>query len=207
MSDTRTDAEPAGEPEPQDGRDDRVRPRELVLLFVTVVALAGMVFFGLRWKELHDDEVERQDVEESAGQFLNALFEWEGQTVDEDFDRILSMATGDFAEEAQSTFNDDEVRQNLREENAGSRADDLDIFVRSINGDEARVFAVVDVTAASAAFPDRRADTVRVEIGMTKEGGEWKVFDVNLLDGLNLGLPADPSATGDSGDGGGGEGG
>jgi hypothetical protein len=29
-----------------------------------------------------------------------------------------------------------------------------------------------------------------VEIGMHHEGGEWKVDDVNLLDGLNLGIPA-----------------
>ena len=200
MTETRTDAgDDEAEPE-VDSRRDSIRVRELVLLVVAVLAIAGMVFFGLRWKELHDEEVQRQDVEEAAGQFLDALFEWDGANIDEDFDRILEMSTGEFADQAQDTFNDDATRQQLREENAGSRADDLDIFVRSINGDDARVFAVVDVTAASAAFPDRRADTVRVEIGMTKEGGEWKVNDVNLLDGLNLGLPTDPTAT-ESGEG------
>jgi hypothetical protein len=175
---------------------DRVRARELVLLVIAVLGIAGTILFGLRWKELHDDEQSRQDVEQAAGEFLNALFEWDGSTIDADFDRILDFATGQFEEEAQATFADDETRQALREGQAASRAEGLDIFVRSLNGGDARVFAVVDVTAVNAEFPDRRADTVRIEIGMTRTGGEWKVYDVNLLDGLNLGLPADPAAGG-----------
>jgi Mce-associated membrane protein len=185
--------------------DGGIRVRELVLLVVAVLAIAGMVFFGLRWKELHDEDVKRQDVEEAAGQFLNALFEWDGATIDADFDRIMDFATGQFADEAEATFADDATRQQLREKQAASRAEELDIFVRSIDGDQARVFAVVDVTAVNEDFPDRRADTVRVEIGMTKVDGQWKVDDVNLLDGLNLGLPsgggADSGAPADSGNG------
>ena len=130
-----------------------------------------------------------------AGQFLNDLFEWDGTTIDDDFDRILDHATGQFAEEAQATFNDDDIRQSLRENRAGSRMDELDTFTRSIDGDEARVFAVVDQTAANQEFPEGRADTVRIEIGMTRVDGEWKVFDVNVIDGLSLGLPSAPDAT------------
>jgi hypothetical protein len=175
--------------------DAPVRVRELVLLAVAVLAIVGMVFFALRWKDLHDTEVERHDVEEASGQFINALFEWDGATIDEDFDNILSFATGDFEEEAQATFADDDTRQQLREKQAASRVEELDVFVRSIDGNDARVFAVADVTARNIDFPDRRADTVRIEIGMHKTGGEWKVYDVNLLDGLNLGLPATDATT------------
>jgi hypothetical protein len=193
--DDAVDADADRSDRPRRTDDAPVRPRELVLLAVTVLAIAGMVLFGLRWKDLHDTEVQRQDVEETAGAFLNALFEWDGATIDADFDDILSYATGEFESEAQATFADDATRQELREKQAASRAEGLDIFVRSIRDDTARVFAVVDVTAVNEDFPDRRADTVRVEIGLTDVDGEWKVDDVNLLDGLNLGLPADPEVT------------
>jgi hypothetical protein len=73
--------------------------------------------------------------------------------------------------------------------------DELDTFTRSIDGDEARVFAVVDQTAANQEFPEGRADTVRIELGMVHEDGEWKVFDVNVIDGLSLGLPSAPDTT------------
>lgn len=181
---------------PGDARvaDDRVRLREVVLLVVAVLGIVGTVFFGLRWRELHDQEQRRDEVQDAASAFLTALFEWDGTTIDEDFDRILTYATGDFEQEAQSTFNDDEIRQSLRENRAGSRMDELDTFVRSIGDDQARVFAVVDQTAANAEFPEGRSDTVRIEIGLQREGGDWKVFDVNVLDGLSLGLPTQPPA-------------
>ncbi len=171
-----------------------VRPRELILLFVAVLGIAGTIFFYLRWSDLNDEAQQQDEVEDSAQEFIEALFTWDGTTIDADFDRILSYATGDFEQEAQSTFNDDEIRQSLRENRAGSRADELDTFVRSIDGDEARVFAVVDQTAANQEFPEGRSDTVRLEIGLTREDGEWKVFDVNVLDGLSLGLPSAPAA-------------
>ncbi|HEY8060092.1 MAG TPA: hypothetical protein VID94_15120 [Acidimicrobiales bacterium] len=205
MSDARDETESAdagevdpaeAEPtEPRARRDEGVRLRELVLLAVAVLGIAGTVFFGVRWKELDDAEAQRTEVEDAAGQFLNDLFEWDGTTIDDDFDRILDHATGQFAEEAQATFNDDDIRQSLRENRAGSRMDELDTFTRSIDGDEARVFAVVDQTAANQEFPEGRADTVRIEIGMTRVDGEWKVFDVNVIDGLSLGLPSAPDTT------------
>ena len=173
---------------------DGIRARELVLLVVAVVGIAGTVFFGLRWKELDDAQADRAEVEDAASLFLEALFTWDGTTVDADFDRILSYATGDFEEEAQATFNDDGIRQSLRENRAGSRMEELDTFTRSIDGDEARVFAVVDQTAANAEFPEGRADTVRIESGLTRVDGQWKVFDVNVIDGLSLGLPSVPSS-------------
>ncbi len=188
-----------GGPDDFDGHDvdtrepDGIRAREVILLVVAVLGIAGMVFFGLRWKDLRDAEAERDEVEDAAAVFLNSLFEWDGTTIDADFDRILDHATGEFAEEAQATFNDDEIRQSLRENRAGSRMDELDTFTRSVDGDQARVFAVVDQTAANAEFPEGRSDTVRVEIGLVHEGGEWRVFDVNVLDGLSLGLPSVPA--------------
>ena len=182
--------EPAERPAERD--PDRVRVRELVLLAVAVLGIAGTVLFGLRWKDLRDAEADRAEVEEAATEFLNALFEWDGTTIDADFDRILAFSTGEFEEQAQATFNDDEIRRSLRENRAGSRMEELDTFTRYVEGDEARVFAVVDQTAANAEFPEGRSDTVRIEIGIRREDGDWKVFDVNVIDGLSLGLPSVP---------------
>ena len=193
VSDTRNDAHDEGA---DDGpRSDGVRPRELVLLAVAVLGIVTTVFFGLRWKDLHDDEVQRQDVEESANQFLNAMFEWDGATIDEDFDRIIGFSTGEFEEQARSTFANDETRQSLAENRASERAESVDVFVQSIQGDDARVFGVVDVRATNASLQVPRADTVRVEIGMTKVDGEWRVYDFNVFDGFTLGLPSGAAET------------
>lgn len=196
--DAELEAEPAEDPGDDGGKAERdehpVRLRELVLLVVAVVGLVGTVFFYSRWHDLQEEADQRTEVEESAKDFLQALFTWDGTTIDEDFDRILAFATGDFEQEAQATFNDDQIREDLTTNRAGSRAEELDTFVRSLNGDDARVFAVVSTRVANAELPQPRADTVRIEIGMTREDGEWKVYDVNVLDGLSLGLPTDSAS-------------
>jgi Mce-associated membrane protein len=176
------------------GADAPVRARELVLLAIAVLAIAGLVLFGLRWKDLHDAEIQRQDVETSASEFLNAMFTWDGATINEDFDRILSFATGDFEEEARGTFADDQNREDLAANQASERADDVTVFVQSIEGDDAEVFGVVQIRAANNNLPTPRADTVRVRALMTKVDGEWKIYRFDVLDGLSLGLPVEPDA-------------
>ncbi len=69
------------------------------------------------------------------------------------------------------------------------------MFVQSIQGDDARVFGVVDVRATNASLQVPRADTVRIEIGMTKVDGEWQVYDFNVFDGFTLGLPSGAAET------------
>ena len=83
------DEAPSG-PGERDG--DGIRAREIVLLVVAVLGIAGTIFFGLRWKELDDAEADRAEVEDAASEFLDALFTWDGTTVDADFDRILAYA-------------------------------------------------------------------------------------------------------------------
>ncbi len=173
--------------------DAPVRVREVILLGVAVLGIAATVLFGLRWKELHDEEVARQDVETAAGEFLNALFEWDGATINEDFDRILGFATGEFEEEARLTFADDTMREQIAENQVSERAEQVDVFVQSIQGDDARIFGVVQIRAANSSLPTPRSDTIRVDFGMVEDGGEWKVYDVNVLDGPNLGLPVEPT--------------
>lgn len=133
------------------------------------------------------------EVEAAATVFTTALFEWDGETIEEDFDAILDFAAGDFEAEARATFADEATRQALRENRASERMTDLEVHIESIDGDDARVFVTAEILAASVQIPDPRADTIRAEIGLTRIDGEWKVYDLNLLDGLSLGLPDEPA--------------
>jgi Mce-associated membrane protein len=127
-----------------------------------------------------------EDVEAAAEDFVMALFDWDGATIDDDFDEVLTFATGTFQDEAQATFDDDATRQGLRESEASERVEDSQVHVESFDGDRATVFATVDVLAANNQLPSPRADTVRMEIRLVLVGGEWRVEQLTLLDGLSL---------------------
>ena len=97
-------------------------------------------------------------------------------------DNILDYATGEFADQAEQQFADDDTRAALREVQASSRVEVRDLFVQSFDGDKGRVFAVVDQTIANNQFPNPRSDQVRLEIGMRKVDGDWKVSTLDVLE-------------------------
>ena len=154
----------------------------VVLAVLAIAGLAGTLFFGFQWNQERTADNAQASMETTASDFLVALFDFDGRTIDEDFDNILSYATGDFADQAEAQFADDDTRAALREVQASSRVEVRDLFVQSFDGDRGRVFAVVDQTIANNQFPEPRSDQVRLELGLRKVDGEWKVATVDVLE-------------------------
>ena len=154
----------------------------VALAILAVGGLAGTLFFGFRWNEERRADQAQAAMETTASDFLVALFDFDGRTIDEDFDNVLGYATGDFADQAEAQFADDDTRTALREVQASSRVEVRDLFVQSFDGDRGRVFAVVDQTIANNRFPQPRSDQVRLEVGLRRVVGDWKVATVDVLE-------------------------
>ena len=171
-----------------------ILPREMVLLAVAVLGVVGtLVFFG-KWRDLDRQESERTSVVTTSQAFAEALFTFDHTTLNDDFDRIVDFAVEDFAEEADDVFNNEDTRRALIENRVGSRAEAVDVFVQSVDGDRARAFVVVDQRVANADFPEPVADTVRVNLGLAKKDGKWKIADVTVVTGPGRAVPAVPTA-------------
>lgn len=172
----------------------RILPREMILLAVAVLGVVGtLVFFG-KWRDLDQQESERASVVTTSQAFAEALFTFDHTTLNEDFDRIIDFAVEDFAEEADDVFSNEDTRRALIENRVGSRAEAVDVFVQSVEGDRARAFVVVDQRVANADFPEPVADTVRVNLGLAKKDGKWKIADVTVVTGPGRAVPAVPTA-------------
>jgi len=171
--------------------DDRSRGREqagglggvnLLLAALAIAGLAGTLFFGFQWNQERTADAAQASMETTASDFLVALFDFDGRTIDADFDNIFDYATGEFADQAEAQFADDDTRAALREVQASSRAEVRDLFVQRFDGDRGRVFAVVDQTIANNQFPNPRSDQVRLEVGLRKVDGDWKVASLDVLE-------------------------
>ena len=166
-------------------------PVHLAIAIVAVLGIIGTLVFFFLWRGEKNEDARRDDVHDTADEFLTALLEFDGSTINEDFDRILEFGTGEFLLEAEDFYADPELRQALSENQVASRWEPKDIYVQSVEGDTARVFAVGDQTIANNQTPEPVRDEIRIELGMTHEDGEWKVFDLAVLE-----APADASAPG-----------
>jgi hypothetical protein len=176
----------------------RPKPRRrsvgsIVLAIVAVVGVAGTIAFGLKWSSLNGRNAAEAQVRQSASTFLVALTNFDAKSVDSDFSRITGMATGTFAGQANEFFNSS-IRTELETALASSRGQVRNLYIQSISGNQASVYAVVDQLYVNRSLSAPQSDVLRVVVQMTEGSGTWKVSDVTVLEGPSLTSPSPTSS-------------
>ncbi|MCU1371582.1 MAG: hypothetical protein JWO77_2776 [Ilumatobacteraceae bacterium] len=182
-----TDGRP-GPPEPgDDGTPAPVHRSPRLPWVLAAIGLIGTVAFGLAWLNARDEastgsasQGAPAELLSTARGFAEDLTNFDGATIDRDFDRITAQATGDFRSQADQFFSSD-VRKQLKTAQASSRGEIRSAYVQTVDGDRGTVFVVVDQTIANNASPEPQADTLRMELGLVQRDGTWKVERVSVL--------------------------
>ena len=147
---------------------------------IGLLGILGSILFATLWLlEVRSDR-QADRAEETARDFVVALTNFDGDTINEDFDRIESYATDDFVEDLDRFF-DAETRQALATVKASSRGQIRHLYMQSFDDGRARFFAVVDQTIANSKLPAPQADELRLEFGLREVGGNWRVYDLRVL--------------------------
>ncbi|HEY2427943.1 MAG TPA: hypothetical protein VGI06_03355, partial [Acidimicrobiales bacterium] len=153
---------PVDEDEDSGGGGGR-RPPVLVIVLVVLVilGLAGTAFYWSKYRTLSNKGHTQGQVVAVSRDFLLALTNFQAGTIDADFNRVQSYATGDFQSQALSFFSSD-VRQALAKVQAVSRGQISALYVQSIQGDQATTYADVDQTIANINFKTPEQDELRI---------------------------------------------
>jgi Mce-associated membrane protein len=155
------------------------------------VAIGLAILFFLLWRGEAGEEGRRDEVAVAATDFLVALTNFSGETIDQDVAEIEAFAVGDFAEEVRTFFNR-QAKQALTQARARSVGRVQRVYVQSVSGDSASVFGVLNETVTNRAQQTPRQEVLRIEIDMIETTGGWKVNRVNILQspgGAGLGGP------------------
>jgi hypothetical protein len=165
-----------------------------VLAVVAVLGVAGTVTFWQKWSGLNGTEQAAAQARQSASTFLVALTNFDAKSVDADFTRITDMATGPFAKQADQFFNSS-IRQQLETALASSRGQVRSLYVQSVGGGQATVYAVVDQLYVNRTLSAPQSDVLRVVVQLDQQGGTWKIADVTVLEGPSLASPSPGTAS------------
>lgn len=168
---------------------------------LVILGLVGTIGFATAWARATDGAAaaagstagEATPVLTAAETFSLALTNFDGATVDRDFDRVIALSTGEFRTQA-DTFFSAEVRTKLKAAQASSRGEVASAYIQNVDGDRASVFVVVDQTIANNKSPQPAADTLRMEVSLQQRDGRWLVSRVDVL-----GAPAGATTTGSPG--------
>lgn len=195
-----------GAPPPDEGGSDEAdvpliavdasegRPPLLVTALV-VVALAGLfgtVFFWGRYHTLASRNAQQKAVVRTSSDFLLALFNFQASTVDADFNKVESYATGNFRGQL-ARFMSTDIRQALAANQAVSRGQVRALYVQSLSGNAAVTYADVDQTIANLKFRAPEQDEVRIVLNLTKTSAGWKISDVTVEQAPAVPTPATTS--------------
>ena len=190
---------------PHEAEDRRARPRWVTggrsgpwvagLAVLAALGLAGTIGFGIAWAGLHARQTGEAQASASARSFLIDLTNFDAKTVDADFGAVTSMATGNFATQAQKFFNS-AIRQDLEKALASSRGQVRSLYVQSYGGGQATVYAVVDQLYVNDKITSPQTDVLRMVVTMRQVAGRWKVADVTVLQGPSLTAGSSPTAKG-----------
>lgn len=178
-------AEPGPEADEAPAARGRSRPPWSLAIagwIVAVIATAAGVTFGLWWAPLHFEAQDREAVQDTAQALVMRLTTFEGANIEQWVTGTQELSTGDYADEVAVLF-DQGFREALREAEAVSRGEVIDLFVQDIDGDEAVVFAVARQTIVNRNLDDPVQDELRMEIVLQRVDGTWLVSDVAVLPG------------------------
>lgn len=147
---------------------------------IAILALAIAAFAGTQWADLYAAERAREDVRQQATDLVLSLTTFEGETIEEWVADAQARATGDYAEQLSTLF-DQSLRDALREQEVVSRGEVDRLFVQNVDGDEASVFALVTQTIVNATTTDPVQDELRMDITMERVDDRWLASDVAVL--------------------------
>jgi hypothetical protein len=154
----------------------------VVVCLIAGAGLAGTVGFGLAWSNGNSQRAGESQAQATASTFLIALTNFDAKSIDADFSRITSMATGNFSSQANKFFGSD-IRQKLETALATSRGQIRDIYVESYGGGQASVYSVIDQVYANNTSKTPQSDVLRVVVNLSQQPAGWKVSNVTVLEG------------------------
>ncbi|GAC1317960.1 MAG: hypothetical protein NVSMB16_14360 [Acidimicrobiales bacterium] len=158
----------------------RPSPLVVVLAVVALLGLVGTVLFWSKWHSLSSRDHQQAAVTRTSTEFLKALTNFDAATIDADFNRVESYAVGHFKGQADQFFSSD-VRKALAKVQAVSRGQIRDLYVESLRGDQATVYASVDQTIANINFKAPEQDQLRIVLNLARQPQGWRISDVTVL--------------------------
>lgn len=161
---------------------------------VLVALAASVVTAGLQWYQADQAaqrEAERRAVRARAGEFGQALLSYDHRNLQAARNRVLSMASDDFAKTYDAAFTGglESVITRLK---ADATATVRTVYLGDIEGSTARAIVVMDSEVHSTAGT-RRVLGSYLDMRLTRTGERWRVTEVTSIGA------ADETMTGDDG--------
>jgi hypothetical protein len=159
----------------------------MVVLVVALAVAGAMTALWIGEQETEPSEVtsflldEESGAERTAARVLESIVNYDSETVDEDKDELLALATGDFHNDYEDLLSGGlgEALEETETRSEGEIVNGPDIGFTSATRATAVARVVQDITSLTASG-DRRVLLV-MRLGLVLEDGTWKADKLEIL--------------------------
>lgn len=160
------------------------RRGRMVPWLLVILTTAALVFVTLQWLPLRASEGERLDVATSARDVVTRLTTWDARTgLENTISGLAAVGTPSFAADVDRFFAGP-AGDELVSSGAASTALIKDIFVQSIDGDNATVFVVLDQSISTLVPQANNVLPRRAVVELVRADGRWLAEDIIVTDGV-----------------------
>lgn len=148
---------------------------------LAIVATVAAITFGLSWSNANGQLNQQRAVKRAATTFLMDLTNFRPTTVDADFTALQNWAAPGsvFDKQAEQTFNSN-IRQALIQAHATYQGQLQSIYLASVNGSSAQVYAVLDTNYQNSKVNSPVSDTLRVTVNLIDTSNGWRISAVTV---------------------------
>lgn len=156
------------------------RTRSVLPWAVAMVAVAVALFSTVQWLGLQGEADDRRDVALASTAFLADLLNWDaGDGMDDTVTALRAQGTGRFLAQAEDLFGGP-LGDELEVAAATSEGAVEDLFVQSIEGDRAEVFAIVQQSVSSTVTSGSERTIRQVILQLERVEGTWRIENLEL---------------------------
>jgi Mce-associated membrane protein len=184
----------AGEPEPQPAPPEQPTPEPAVQqaepsrrfsfpslrVLVMILLVAAVLIESVLLFRGGSDERARTEAFDTSRRFLVRLTTYNSSTLDAQRREVLALATGRFRTEYTQLTGPDFIAA-LRDRQADSKGIVSRLAVTSLEGDNAGVLAVVEVSVTNKDLPAPNVERNVIELSLVRTGSGWRVDAVSIL--------------------------
>lgn len=154
---------------------------EVAAIVLAVVGVVAGIGFGFAWANLNSQNSERQSVASAARTFVLDVTNFKPTTVDADFAQVQNWAaSGSLFDKQAAQFYNSNIRQSLVAVQAVSQGQIRNLYVETLGGSKAEVYAVVDQAYQNSKMSSPATDTLRMTLDMVTSPHGWRISAVTV---------------------------
>ncbi|EGD55411.1 hypothetical protein [Gordonia neofelifaecis] len=157
-----------------------------VLALVVVFVVGATIALGVIYANAAAEERARDSAQSAAQTYVVDMFSWNPKNVDQHINTTMGRLTGGAQKDYQSHIVEQKVAEGVKQQGVSTAVTVQGAGVMENTRTTAKVLLFINQSSTRNDVSEVQVDKSRLIFGMEKQGDDWKINQIDILDDDNL---------------------